>query len=276
MDDLLQHPAVQAGIAPLLVGLVVAAALWRTRFAWFAVVAAYATAVMLSTGLTLQPLTAGRKVTLVMLLAPFIGAAFDAWPRPPRWLWAALALICGALAWWVFASLLMQREGADRVLVSLGLLAFVAALTALTLRLRDDGIGAAATGVAGALAIGVAALLSASIGYFVGGIALAAGAGALLALQFVLNRAHAPGYTGTLPIGSALALFTSACVLLAQLAWYVLPLLALVPWAAYAGSTRGGPLRARAFTAAGLATAAAVLFVAAVWLAGRATALPST
>ena len=276
MDDLLQHPAVQAGVAPLLVGLVVAAALWRTRFAWFALVAAYATAVMLSTGLALQPLTAGRKVTLAVLVAPFIGAAVDAWPRPPRWLWAALPLACGLLTWWVFASLLAQREGSDRVLVSLGLLLFVAALAALILRLRDDGVAGAAAGVAGALAVGVAALLSASIGYFVGGIAMAAGAGALLALQFVLNRAQTPGHTGTLPLALALGLFATASVLLAQLPWFVLPLLALVPWAAYAGSTRGGTLRARVFIAGGLATAAAVLFVAAVWFAGRATAVPST
>jgi hypothetical protein len=276
LDDLLQHPAVQAGVAPLLVGLVIAAALWRTRFAWFAVAAAYATAVMLSTGLAFQPLTAGRKVTLAVLLAPFIGAALDAWPRPPRWLWPALAVLCGALACWVFASLLAQREGGDRVLVSLGLLVFVAGLIALTLRLRDDGIAAGSAGVAGALAVGVAALLSASIGYFVGGIAMAAGAGALLALQFVLKRAQTPGYTGTLPVGLGLGLFATASVLLAQMPWFVLPLLALVPWAAYAGSTRGATLRARVFTAAGLATATAVLFVAAVWLAGRATAAPST
>jgi hypothetical protein len=276
LDDLLQHPAVQAGVAPLLVGLVVAAGLWRTRFAWFAAVAAYATAVMLSTGLALQPLTAGRKVTLAVLVAPFIGAALDTWPRPPRWLWPALALLCGALAWWVFASLLAQREGGDRVLVSLGLLVFVAGLIALTLRLRGDGIAAGAAGLAGALSVGVAALLSASIGYFIGGVAMAAGAGALLALQFVLNRAQAPGCTGTLPLGIALALFASASVLLAQLQWYLLPLLALVPWAATAGSTRGGTLRARAFTAAGLATATAVLFMVAVWFAGRATAVPST
>src|SRR5262249_38290324 len=139
LNDLLQHPAVQAGVAPLLIGLVVAAALWRTRFSWIAVVAAYATAVMLSTGLALPPLTAGRQVILAVLLAPVIGAVLDGLPRLPRWLWAALAVVCGALTWWVFASLLAQREGSDRVLASLGLLAFVTAHAALMLRLRDNG-----------------------------------------------------------------------------------------------------------------------------------------
>ena len=276
MDDLLQHPAVQAGVAPLLVGIVVAAALWRTRFAWFATIAAYATAIALSTGIALQPLTAGRKVILALLLAPFIGAVLDALPRPPRWLPAALAALCGAITWWVFASLLGQREWGERAGVALGLFIFLAAHAALTMQLRDDGVATAAAGVAGALAVGIAGLLSASIGYFVSGVALAAGTGALLALQFVFNRAQRPGFVGTLPLGLGLALFAAACALLAQLPWYTLPLLALVPLAAQRGAAGDAPLRRRMVTATGLATAAAVLFVAAVWLAGRASASPST
>ena len=84
MDELLQHPAVQAGIAPLLVALAVAAALWRTRLAWLAVAAAYATAVTLSVGFALQPLTAGRKVTLLIALAALLGAALDTLRPPTR------------------------------------------------------------------------------------------------------------------------------------------------------------------------------------------------
>jgi hypothetical protein len=275
MDELLQHPAFQAGIAPLLIGLVVAAALWRTRWPWLGVVAAYVTAVGLSIGLGLQPLSAGRKVTLLIGLAALLGAAFDQINRPWRWTVPVLSVACGVATWWVFASVLGQRGWNERALLALGLFAFVAGHAALVLRLRADGASTGAVGVAGGVGIGVAALLSASIGYFVGGVAMAAGAGALMLLQFLLNQTRPAGLTGSLPLALGLALFGTASVLLAQLPWFVLPLLALVPLAACFNPLRVAGLRARLFTAAALATVAAALFVAAVWIAVRAASLPT-
>jgi hypothetical protein len=275
MDELLQHPAVQAGIAPLLIALAVAAVLWRTRLAWLGVVAAYATAVGLSVGLGLQPLSAGRKVTLLIWLAPLLGAGLDHALRPTRWTVPVLSAACGLATWWVFASLLAQHDWNERAAMALGLFLFVAGFAALMLRSRDDGVAAGAAGVAGGLGIGVAALLSASIGYFVGGVAMAAGAGALMLLQFGLNQPRAPGLTGTLPLALGLALFGAASVLLAQLPWFVLPLLAVVPLAASFNPWRAAAPRTRLFAATGLAMAAAALFVAAVWIAVRATSQPT-
>jgi hypothetical protein len=276
MDELLQHPAVQAGVGPLLIALAVAAALWRTRMAWLAVAAAYATAVALSVGFSLQPLTAGRKVTLLIVLAALLGAALDHWRAPARWLVPLLSIACGLLTWWVFASVLGQREWNERALIALGLFLFVASHTTLVLHLSDDGAAAGAVGVAGGIAVGIAALWSASIGYFVGGVAMAAGAGALMLLQFALNRLRAPGFSGTLPLAFGLALFGAASALLAQLPWFVLPLLLLVPLAAPLNPWRATAPRARLFAATGAATVAAALLVAAVWLvATGATSQPT-
>ncbi len=61
MQELLDHPAVQGGVAPLVVALIVAAALARTRFAWLAIVAGYATMIALSTGFSFSPLTCAAK-----------------------------------------------------------------------------------------------------------------------------------------------------------------------------------------------------------------------
>ena len=55
MQDLLQNPMIQAGVAPLAVALGLGAVLWRTPLAWFAVTVAYATAVALSTGIGFTP-----------------------------------------------------------------------------------------------------------------------------------------------------------------------------------------------------------------------------
>src|SRR6476646_1227069 len=110
MQDLLTHPAVQGAVAPLLVALVVSLVLMRTRFAWLALIAGYATMIALSTGFSLSPLTAGRKVMLVGLASPVAGLIADALPRFRKCVAIALAVIAAALSPWVFLSVLRQRE----------------------------------------------------------------------------------------------------------------------------------------------------------------------
>ncbi|MFO1218863.1 MAG: hypothetical protein U1E89_10870 [Burkholderiaceae bacterium] len=275
MQELLNNPMVQAGIAPLLVALVVGGALWRTPLAWLAVAAAYATAVALTTGIGFTPLTAGRKVLLLVLLSPLAGLALERiGGRSGERAAAALPWIVGALAGlaapWVFASVLAQREGAALAGSAAGLVLAVGIGTALTLRLRESGAHAGAAGVALGLAVGVAALLSASVGYLTGGVAMAAGAGALLLLQFVLARENRPGFVGTLSIGFGLHLFAAATVMLAQLPWVALPLLWLVPLAAALRLADGEAPRTRLVAAAVRAAVGAIPFVLVAWFAARA------
>ncbi len=71
--------------------------------------------------------------------------------------------------------------------------------------------------------------MSASIGDLVAGVAIAAACGALLLVQVTVSRKLAPGFTGALPIGLLAALFAAGTLLLAELPWYALPLLLLVP-----------------------------------------------
>ncbi len=271
MQAWLDHPMVQAGVAPLVVALLVAGVLWRTRLAWLAVVAGYATAASLSAGITFSPLTAGRKVTLLVLLSPLVGLALDRLgERAPRVLPWLVGAVGGLSTLWVFASLLGQREGTALVTAAAGLVVFVGVHTALTLRLREDGGAGGAVGVASGLGVGVAALLSASIGYLTGGVGMAAAAGALLLLQFVFSQARAPGYAGLLPIGYGLALFAAATALLAQLPGYALPLLWAVPLLASWRLAGGTAWRARLALSTALAVAGALPFVLAAWFAARA------
>jgi hypothetical protein len=271
MQDLLQNPMVQAGIAPLVVALAVALALWRTRHAWVAVIAAYAVAMALSSGISFSPLTAGRKVMLLALLAPVLGAALDRLDAARlRALPAVLSVLGGLATLWVFATLLGQREGGERLLAGAGMVAFVGGFVYLSLRLREQGAAGGAHGIAAGLGVGVAALLSASVGYLTGGVALAAGTGAVMLLQFVFNRTAAPGYTGMLPLAVAPALFATATVMLAQLPWYALPLLAAVPLAAAWATARVQAVRAQLAVACAAAAVAALPFVLVAWNATRA------
>lgn len=269
MSMLLDDPMFQAGLAPFAVALLVAWALAATRFAWLALIAALVTVFALSTGISFSPLTAARKIMLLVLLAPLVGAALDHWSGAPRQTAWVLALLAGLAGAWVFQSVIVQAEGMQGWLLGGGVAAFVAVLTALVLRLRDDGVAAAAATLALGAAVGVAAILSASLGHMMNSVALAAGDGALLLVQMVRGRAVAPGYLGTLTLALAAALFAAAPLVLSQSRWFTLALLLLVPVLAALPAFGAAPLRRRIVLVTLLCLAAAVPPMLAAWLATR-------
>ena len=78
MTDLLNNPAVQGGIAPFLVALLISVIFVRlSTLSGFALIAGFVTTVLLTTGLSFDPLTSTRKITLILLIAPFIGLFLD-------------------------------------------------------------------------------------------------------------------------------------------------------------------------------------------------------
>lgn len=265
MQQWLDHPAVQAGVLPFVAALVVALALQRARLAWLAPTVAYAVAIALTSGIAFTPLSAGRKVLLLSLLAPLAGVALDrAGTRVAR---TGACVAAGLAAAWAVSTVLAQRPTGEAAAIGLGLAAFAALALALALRLRDDAPALAATGLGLGLATGVAALLSASTGYFTAGVALAAGGGALLAAQFAAGPAARPGAIGALSIGLPAALFAVATLMLAQLPWYALPALLVVPAVALVPLPAGLGARARLVVRTLAALGAAALPILAAWIA---------
>jgi hypothetical protein len=269
MQDFLNHPAVQAGIAPLVVALVVGALLSRTKFAWLAIIAGYATTIALSTGFAFTPLTVARKTLLLGLLAPLIGIVADFLPKGSRAVRILLAVAAGVVSCWVFASILQQREGIAKIIAAGGVLLFTAVLVAATVRHADDGLRAGAAGLGLGLAVGIAGVLSASIGALASGVSIAAASGALLLIQVIQSRALPAGYTGTLPIGLLCALVPAGTMFLAELPWYALPLLAIVPIVVGLPAPDRAPTIVRAAILAFYALVAAALPILAAWYAAR-------
>jgi len=269
MQALLEYPAAQGGVIPLVVALIVAAALCRTRYAWLAIVAGYAAMIALTSGFSFTPLTASRKLMLVVVLSAVVGMVADLVPRASRAFAAALAVAAGVVAPWVFLSVLSQREGTAGYMAGAGIGVFVAVLVYLVARQRDDGLRAGAAGLGLGLATGIAGVLSASVGFLLSGVALAAAAGAVLLVQVLLSRSLAPGLTGTLPIGIATALFAVGTLLLAELRWYVLPLLLLIPAAVALPAPERAPRIIRAALLAAYALVAAAVPILAAWYAAR-------
>jgi hypothetical protein len=267
--DILDHPLFQGGVAPLAVALLVGFAFSRTRFAWLAVILAYAMMIALDTGFSLMPPTVSRKTMLIGLLSPLVGIVADTYTRRSGVIAAALVAATGLLSIWVFVTALQNRTGADAVVSGVGVAAFVAALVAATLRLRDDGLRCGAAGMGLGLAIGIAGILSASIGALIEGLAIAVACGAMLIVQVVLSRTLAAGFAGALPVGLLAALIGAGTQQLALLPWYALPLLLLVPAAVSLPVPTRGPLIARAAVLSGYALAAAAIPIGAAWRAAH-------
>jgi hypothetical protein len=267
--DLLNHPLFQGAVAPLVVALVAGFALSATRFAWLAIILGYAMMIALDTGFSLIPPTVARKTMLIGLLSPLIGIVADTYPRSSGRIAAALAATMGLLSIWVFLTALENRTGADAVVSGAGVAAFVAALIAATLRLREDGLRCGAAGAGLGLAVGIAGILSASISYSMAGLAIGVACGAMLIVQTMVSRPLAAGFTGALPVGLLAALIAAGTQQLALLPWYALPMLLLIPLAASLPVPAGGPLLVRAAALSGYALAAAAVPIAAAWYAAR-------
>ena len=99
-------------------------------------------------------------------------------------------------------------------------------------RLAPDPVSAGAAALGFGLGIGIAAILSASATYGSYGIAVGAGAGAFLLPQMIAGKKSHAGATVVLPGMLLPALVGAGAMILAQLPWYALLVLALAPAAA--------------------------------------------
>ena len=79
MQEILNHPAVQGGVAPFVVGLVDTLLFAPARLAGLAAIAGFAVTVWLVGGFSFVPLTATRKIILVSLAAAVAGVEVGEW-----------------------------------------------------------------------------------------------------------------------------------------------------------------------------------------------------
>lgn len=261
VEELLNHPAVQGGVAPFIVGLAVAGVLAPLRAGGLAAGAGFLTAVFLISGFQFSPLTATRKLILLGMLAPVIGLVADLAFKPTRATGPVLGAIFGAASIWVFVSVLKQKPVSEAALMGGAIALLTAWLVAATYSLRDQPVRLGAAGVVLGVGVGVAAVLSASASFGQYAMALGAGAGGYLLIQMVLGRVQAGGAAFALAIGVTGGLLAGASFLLAQLPWIALPLLALIPLAAHAPLPDRAPVWAQAM----LASFYAALPAAAAW-----------
>jgi hypothetical protein len=227
--DWLQLPYVQSGAAPFAAALLVAALFGPLRLGGLAAGAGFAAAVWLIGSFGLTPLSASRKLVVVVLAATLAGAALDVLrvaPRPA--LRAAVAAVCAAGAVWMIWAVLVQQPVPRALVMGLGAAALPAWLAASGLPLASDPLRAGAAGLAGTLGAGLCALLGGSALLSQYGIALAAGCGAFLLVAVLRGGRATPCAALVLGALVGAGLVGVGAATLARLDWIAVALLALV------------------------------------------------
>lgn len=266
MDELLQNPAVQAGVAPFVTALVATGLLMRTRFLGLAQIVGFAALVALAIGFSFESLTSTRKLVLVGLFTflPVLLLELKDWSMRPV-ARSAVALLAGLAAVWVVLRLLQQKETTDALLAGAASALYLAALVESTLRVGSDSVRGAANGLVLGLASGALALLGASALLAQVGIAVGAAAGATLLVQMIAGRCTPAGATLSLPAGVVAGLVGLLAVFTGALPWYcLLPTLA-IPWATRLVPVGSRPVWLTAFLTAIVAFIPLLLALGLAW-----------
>ncbi len=266
MQELLHHPAVQAGVAPFAAALLAAAALRKTRQLGLAIVAAFLCATALTLGLGFESLTSMRKLVLVGVAVAVLGAVLEFIADRPRWIHRVMVIAVTCLAvLWVLQRLLLQGEAAAATLAAAAATLYCVALLAGGERVSRDPVCVAAVTLVLGLASGALALFGASAQLAQLGIALGAGAGAALLVQMLSGAAAPVGWTLGLSAHIIAGLIGTLAVMTGSLPWYCLLPLPLVAWAARLAPVGARPVWQQAMLFAFFALVPALIAVVLAW-----------
>jgi hypothetical protein len=264
MNELLNNPAVQGGVAPFVVALAAAALLHRSRLLGLAISAGFLVLVALAIGFSFESLTATRKLVLLVGLASLfvLGLELAGVTARPA-VRAAIAVVMGLGAVWVVLRLLQQQEEMSRaVLLGAAAALYLAFMVDSSNAIGDDSVRAASAALFLGLGSGVLALLGGSALLALVGIATGASAGAALLIQMITGRRAPSGWTLALPAATSAGLVVLLSTFTGELRWFcLLPLLA-VPWATRLVPAGDRPVWITAFLTSFVAIIPALISVA--------------
>ena len=228
MQELLNHPAVQAGLAPFLAALVAAELFQRPRLSGLAIIAGFAATVYLVSDFNFEPLTSSRKIVLSGLIGTLLALLIDI--LRIRWFGSLLPVIGGAAAIWTAQRILQQQEPPLVLQWGAACAAYAGLLIwGMDKLLEKEPIRAPIAAIALGFGTGAAALVGASalLGQF--GLALGSAAAAHLLIQMFTKQTLSTGRVFTFPLALIAGLTGCIAVLSARLPWYVLFILVAIP-----------------------------------------------
>lgn len=224
MQEWLANPAVQGGVAPFVVTFILALGLSQAgRLNGLSVLGGFIICVLLTTGISFDPLTSTRKIVLIGLLSAVAALLFSFYQPRPKQKNGLLTAIGAGTVLWVIWPVLTRLEMSDAVLQGSGFVAFAIMFVLLANNLGRFGrlrVGAAIS--ATAFAVGAAALFGASASLGQWGIAIGASASALLLSILITRRFESTDLLLTLVPSLLVSLIAVASVVYAKVPWYVL------------------------------------------------------
>jgi hypothetical protein len=245
--------------------LILAIALAPLRVGGLAAIAAFLVCTHFVSGIQFTPLTATRKILILCIGAAALGPLLDFALKPTRIGIVLLALAAGGGVLWAFWPVIMQKPATQAWLLAGSACTALAFMVGFAqARLSQDAVRAGAAALALGLGAGIAAILSASLSFGLYGIALGAGAGGFLLPQMVRGKKAAAGSTFVLPAMLIGGLVASGAMFLAQLPWYSVLMLALIPLGVRLPGPEKGPvwLQAIVFSLYGFVIAGAACAMA--------------
>jgi hypothetical protein len=278
VTDLLNNPAVQAGLLPFMVALALGYLLAGTRFLALAAASGVIVVLSLTIGLSLEPFTSVKKMVVVTLIATAIALALEAASTGARRnIVAILAATAGAAAVWTLQRVLQQMDSTAAWMVVAGAFALALATTGGAIiaggssSLRGAVIGACLGWGSGVLALLGASALLAQLG-----LALGSASAAVALLQMLRGREAPLGWTVVVPAAVAAPIIGVLACATGELRWYCLIPLPFVALAAHL--VPAGAFRRPWQTAFATGFAALVPVLAAVgltWLSAASSSSPA-
>jgi len=248
MQALLTNPAIQAALAPFVVALLIALVFQRISRYWLglAIIGGLLTTLMLTTGLSLLPLSSTRKIILGSLCLPFTVPLMEGlMARVPatakRWQTIITILVPTALVVvaenWIIWPVLRRQEIAESWPMLLGVSLYVCAISVAFLllarvRLPEKSATQGASAVMLALGTGATCLIAASALYAQLAFAVSAAVGSLILITFFARSSEGLGQMSSFSLFAAavpLALLGASATVYAQLPAWVLLCLVTVP-----------------------------------------------
>lgn len=233
MTNLLDFPEVQSAVLPFIIALLIGAASARFGLAkcGIGMIAGFIVTVLFVNGISLQPLTAARKIILLGIAAAIIGAVAD--HRDARWSGRPLnfALLSVLASTWVLGLALSRKSGLEMLAAGVGITLYTGWITYWLDRLHDNELRATSITVGLGVGTGFAAIIGSSALFGQLAISISASGGAVMLLGLLLKN-NKPGSVFTLPAGVLLGIIGCTTVAFAELPWTVLVVLALIPLAA--------------------------------------------
>jgi hypothetical protein len=234
VNELLANPAVQAGVVPALIGLLLGAVLLHTRFMALVPLAALLAVVALALGLSFDPMTTVRKVVVCSLAAGVVALALEGLNvAAGKAVALLLALAAAAAALWIGSRVLAQLEGSALYARGALLAAFAPAMMLGFMATRGSSLRSLVAATVLGFNAGLLGLLGASASLAFMGIGIGASSGVAVLLQMLRGRVAPSAVYLLVPVLVFAALGSTVASLTGGLSFYaLLPLLAVAPAAA--------------------------------------------